>query len=186
MDNFITLTCPTCGGKLQITDDIERFACAHCGNEHIVKRGNGTISLQPVVEGLNKVQIGVDKTASELAIKRLQIEINQIIAQRDQVKAKFTSNFILAGMWPIFIPLSMTLFCFIMNLTSYLDESIQWNIFTLMPCIFGVITIIVVVVVIIVYQRMKKKEAKNWQDYEILISKKVEELRYHQNIVDRI
>jgi len=26
MDNFITLTCPTRGGKLQITSDIERFA----------------------------------------------------------------------------------------------------------------------------------------------------------------
>ncbi|MFL7795121.1 MAG: hypothetical protein AB8I69_23480 [Anaerolineae bacterium] len=27
----ITLTCPSCGGKLQVTNDIDRFACTHCG-----------------------------------------------------------------------------------------------------------------------------------------------------------
>jgi DNA-directed RNA polymerase subunit RPC12/RpoP len=78
VDNFITLTCPTCGGKLQITDDIERFACAHCGNEHIVKRGGGVITLAPVTESLNHIKVGVDKTASELAIKRVKEEIAEI------------------------------------------------------------------------------------------------------------
>jgi ribosomal protein S27AE len=75
MADHITLTCPSCGGKLQITNDIERFACGHCGNEHIVRRGSGIILLAPVVEGLQRVQTGVDKTASELAIKRLKDEI---------------------------------------------------------------------------------------------------------------
>lgn len=37
MPDFVTLSCPTCGGQLQITKDIERFACGHCGNEHIVR-----------------------------------------------------------------------------------------------------------------------------------------------------
>jgi protein-arginine kinase activator protein McsA len=75
MNDFITLTCPSCGGKLQITSDIERFACAHCGNEHHVKRSGGIISLVPLVTELRKVQVGVDRTASELAIKRLREEI---------------------------------------------------------------------------------------------------------------
>jgi predicted RNA-binding Zn-ribbon protein involved in translation (DUF1610 family) len=75
---YITLSCPSCGGKLQITNDMDRFACGHCGNEHIVRRSGGTISLTPVVEGLRKVQNGVDKTASELAIIRLKQEIEKL------------------------------------------------------------------------------------------------------------
>jgi predicted RNA-binding Zn-ribbon protein involved in translation (DUF1610 family) len=41
MSDFVTLTCPNCGGKLQITPDINRFACTHCGNEHIVTLRTG-------------------------------------------------------------------------------------------------------------------------------------------------
>ena len=75
MADFVTLTCPSCGGRLEITKDVERFACAHCGQEHIVKRSGGMVSLSPVVDALKKVGVGVDKTAAELAIVRLQKEI---------------------------------------------------------------------------------------------------------------
>jgi hypothetical protein len=92
MADFVTLTCPTCGGKLQITNDVERFACGYCGNEHIVKRSGGIVSLSPVVEGLSKVQAGVDKTASELAIVRLNGEIGQISSQLNQLLSDRTAE----------------------------------------------------------------------------------------------
>jgi predicted RNA-binding Zn-ribbon protein involved in translation (DUF1610 family) len=41
--SFVTLTCPTCGGKLQIGDGVDRFVCMHCRNEHLVKRHGGAI-----------------------------------------------------------------------------------------------------------------------------------------------
>ena len=85
MADVFSLTCPSCGGKLQITKDIERFACEHCGNEHIVKRSGGVLSLAPVVEGLRKVRVGVDKTASELAIRRLSEEIQQLQLERTTI-----------------------------------------------------------------------------------------------------
>ena len=78
MSSSIVLTCPACGGKLEITNDIERFACAHCGREHVVRRGAGIVSLSPVVDAIKKVETGVDKTASELAIARLQREIDDL------------------------------------------------------------------------------------------------------------
>jgi predicted RNA-binding Zn-ribbon protein involved in translation (DUF1610 family) len=81
MADFVSLSCPSCGGRLKITNDIERFACAYCGIEHIVKRGEGIISLAPVVEGLQRIQSGVDKTASELAIPRLEKEIADLESQ---------------------------------------------------------------------------------------------------------
>ena len=61
MDDFITLTCTSCGGKLEITTDIERFACAHCGTEHLVKRGGGIVSLAPVIEIIRGIKDGTDK-----------------------------------------------------------------------------------------------------------------------------
>jgi ribosomal protein S27E len=86
MSEFITLTCPSCGGKLQITYNVERFACANCGNEHLVKRQGGAIFLTPVVETLQHIQVGTDKTASELAISRLKSEIDEIEKIKREVK----------------------------------------------------------------------------------------------------
>jgi hypothetical protein len=48
MPGSISLTCPSCGHKLQITDEISRFACATCGNECLVIRGGGIVYLKPV------------------------------------------------------------------------------------------------------------------------------------------
>jgi hypothetical protein len=78
MAEFITLSCPSCGNKLQITKDIDKFARAACGNEHIVNRSGGIITLKPVLESINQVREGVDKTASELAIVRLTSEIGSL------------------------------------------------------------------------------------------------------------
>lgn len=84
MADFVTLTCPSCGGKLQITQDIDQFACGYCGNEHMVKRGGGIVALAPLVEGLTRVQAGVDKTAAELAMPRLSREIADLNTRRDR------------------------------------------------------------------------------------------------------
>ena len=92
MSEFVTLSCPSCGGKLQITSDVERFACAHCGKEHLVKRGGGIISIQPLMDGLVKVQAGVDKTASELAIVRLSKEIPALEKDRASKLGEFQAK----------------------------------------------------------------------------------------------
>lgn len=87
MPDFVSLSCPSCGAKLQVTRDLERFACGFCGNELTVRRGGGIISLAPVVEGLERVatgvtrvQQGVDRTASELAIQRLRRDQDELTA----------------------------------------------------------------------------------------------------------
>ncbi len=77
MADFVSLTCPSCNGKLQIGKDLDRFACGYCGTEFVVNRGGGVVSLSPVVEGLKRVERGVDRTASELAIARLKKEISK-------------------------------------------------------------------------------------------------------------
>ncbi len=82
--DFISLSCPNCGGKLEITPDMERFSCKYCGNEQLVRRTGGLVSLAPVVEGLKRVEtkfdqvlIGSDRAAAEQTILRLKGEISQ-------------------------------------------------------------------------------------------------------------
>jgi hypothetical protein len=84
--DFITLGCPSCGGKLELTDDIDQFFCAHCGAEHLVRRGGGTIVLDPVEEGLKQIKTGIDRTASELAIVRLRRDIAALQTQKNNLQ----------------------------------------------------------------------------------------------------
>jgi hypothetical protein len=84
MADFITLSCPTCGGKLHITPDVDRFACVHCGNEHLVKRTGGVVALQPLAESLSSLKDATDRTASEMALRRLSDELAGLKAARTQ------------------------------------------------------------------------------------------------------
>lgn len=80
-----TLTCPSCGGKLQISDKINRFACGYCGNEQIVHRESGIVYLEPIAEDVRHIRTsvegmrgGVDRTAAELANARLTKELSDL------------------------------------------------------------------------------------------------------------
>src|SRR5215211_4009192 len=84
MSDFLSLSCPNCGGSLKITPDIDRFACSFCGREHIVKRGDGIVSLAPMMDALGQVKSSVDKTAAELSIMRLATELEELQASRDR------------------------------------------------------------------------------------------------------
>lgn len=85
MNDFISLSCPSCGARLEITEDINRFICSHCGNEHMIKRAGGIISVTPVVEAIKKVEVGIDRTASELALQRLKSDLAQLESQKKEI-----------------------------------------------------------------------------------------------------
>lgn len=74
MLNSISLKCSNCGANLEITPDMETFACGYCGASQMVTRSGGTVSLRLLTESISRVQAGTDKTAAELAIRRLKEE----------------------------------------------------------------------------------------------------------------
>jgi predicted RNA-binding Zn-ribbon protein involved in translation (DUF1610 family) len=82
---FDFVKCPTCGGRLRISRELERFACLYCGIEHTVRRSGGVIALSLVVDGNGKVQAGTGKTAAELALERLGSEIANLESERQAV-----------------------------------------------------------------------------------------------------
>jgi predicted RNA-binding Zn-ribbon protein involved in translation (DUF1610 family) len=46
MSDFVTLICPACGGKLDISPSTASLVCQFCGAEHIVRREAGNILLE--------------------------------------------------------------------------------------------------------------------------------------------
>src|ERR1051325_912815 len=85
-EHFINLNCANCGAKLNVYDDMQRFACGYCGTEMVVQRRGGTVALKAVTEAIQKVQIGTDKTAAELALVRLRQDRGEIVTQFSAVK----------------------------------------------------------------------------------------------------
>lgn len=80
-DHFIPLSCKYCGANLQVYDDMEYFACGHCGTALIVQRRGGTVNLRGVTQAIQKVQVGTDKTAAELALVRLNGELEAVLRE---------------------------------------------------------------------------------------------------------
>ena len=173
MTNFISLSCPSCGSRLQITNQTEQFLCASCGNEYLVNRKGGIVSIEPVVEGLKEVKVGVDKTASELAIKRLKQEItglekdlrNARGANIDEVKTGFGMGFFgvfitVFGLW-----------------VSDGDAPII--------CI-GIFVLGAIMGFVMGFQALMNGNQSAIDSIKSRLSQKRKELRHHQNIVNKI
>jgi predicted RNA-binding Zn-ribbon protein involved in translation (DUF1610 family) len=92
MPDFITLTCPSCGGKLKVTDQIHLLACRNCGNEHMVHRDAGMIYLAPLTQDVRHIRIGVDKTAAELAVVRLSKELVELNGRLAAIRERPASD----------------------------------------------------------------------------------------------
>lgn len=187
MKEPITLSCPNCGGKLVVTEETDRFVCSYCGNEHIVKRGEGVISLQPVVSGLMKVdyrvanvQQGVDKTASELAIRRLQEEISLLRKDRSKKRSAWTGDRARLGCVAFFVSCFPA---FVFGFVSLFSKILPFPGSTTIGIISFSIPLLVLGYVFYFINLDKKIIEKKQNDLDNLISSKIDELSYHQNIV---
>ena len=96
-DRFINLNCANCGGKLEVYDDMDRFACGYCGTEMLVRRRGGTVSLKAVAEAIENVRKGVDKTAAELAIVRLEKERSELL--ESEKKNDYSVGLLMLGLF---------------------------------------------------------------------------------------
>jgi DNA-directed RNA polymerase subunit RPC12/RpoP len=81
MSNLITLTCPSCGGRLEVTNNTERYVCAHCGNEHLVDPGVRAESLAKEVDDLKSVS-GILRLKDEIEVlEHRRSELDQQIGK---------------------------------------------------------------------------------------------------------
>lgn len=80
---ILSLKCVNCGAGLDVRQEINTFACSYCGAQQEVERSGGIVSLRRLEESLDAVKSGTSRTASELALSRLQADVSSIYTQRD-------------------------------------------------------------------------------------------------------
>ena len=61
MDEYVLISCPTCGGNIKILDYKKRYNCDYCGNEIIIRSGSN-----------------LDQSITKLAITSLSDQINDL------------------------------------------------------------------------------------------------------------
>jgi hypothetical protein len=81
MDKAIAMGCPNCGAGLEITSDLETFACAYCGSTIKVTRHGGTVSLNQLEQAINGIKTSTDRIAAELALERLGGELCEVTSE---------------------------------------------------------------------------------------------------------
>ena len=79
------MKCPHCGAALEITDELERFACSYCGAQQLVQRTGGIVALKLVGDAISRVQQGTDRTAAELAVRRLREDLEAYKVKKIQL-----------------------------------------------------------------------------------------------------
>ncbi len=82
----LSLKCPSCGAALEITSEMDRFACGFCGTEQIVQRQGGTVALRLLGDAISRVQFGTDRTAAELTLRRLREDMAALEQERLHVQ----------------------------------------------------------------------------------------------------
>ena len=93
MSDFITLSCPSCGARLQVNKEKGTYTCEYCGVDHLIRPENQVVVTQNSdPEEMKSIKKVMDKTNSEMAIKRLSEEIKEIDQKIAEVKAKNTEK----------------------------------------------------------------------------------------------
>jgi hypothetical protein len=184
--DFITLSCPNCGGKLQVTAEMDRFACPYCGHEHIVRRAGGTVSLEPVLTKLNQISADIngmgggishmtavaEKQAAEAAIKRLKEEIEELHKRLALLENNATTIWLIFGIGAVVLAMSI----FVLWL-DHGETGILKAIFYPGAFIGGLLTVAGLISVITVSQSRAKEEK---QIYAKIQQKEQEINRNHQ------
>src|SRR5665648_1133267 len=68
MENFISLICPSCGGRINFHDYKKKYFCEFCGNEVIVKTGSD-----------------LDKSINQFAIASLTEQISDLNSDKQKL-----------------------------------------------------------------------------------------------------
>lgn len=179
MVDIISVACPSCGARVKRTDDFERVQCEYCGNELFVDWSNGNISLVKFERSLRDMKSGVDKTASELAIVRLEKEIKQLSKEIDNIDPEYKEE-------PVKFIESASFQLLAMFLVLQLAINISDD--TGFGTIFGCSSIIILAIVVAyIINRGKhynyRNNSKHYRELKEKLDQKKQALNRHRDIV---
>ena len=71
MSDFISLTCPSCGGNVEIREYNKKYLCSFCGNDVVIRAGSE-----------------LEKSINQIAIGELSFSINELNQQKQDLYKK--------------------------------------------------------------------------------------------------
>ncbi len=136
---LITLTCPTCGTKFRLIDDVQLLVCTRCGNKHLVHRGGEATYMAPIAQDVRILHAGIDKTSANMAVTRLTHEVAILNDWLEDVAVHYDYEW--AECPTSIIVLALTGIALILSLPS-----IAWGLFNggdvLSPVLMGAIGVV--------------------------------------------
>ncbi len=93
MANFITLACPSCGGRLRRTAEVGWFVCEHCNYEHLIKHRDKVVASAPSITQEERLRLRQEMmrplSPSEklLAAQRAKSEIATLEKEVESLKS---------------------------------------------------------------------------------------------------
>ena len=76
MSKIVSVKCAACGAVLSVQENSKVFKCEYCGSEHLAMPDEGDIAGQ-----LEQISPSLERAASEMAIKRLKDELEDLDRQ---------------------------------------------------------------------------------------------------------
>jgi hypothetical protein len=90
--NVVPLSCPSCGAQGNIRLGDNGYTCLYCSSQFSIVMNQGEVSLGPLEKYVSKISGNIDKTASELAINRLQGEIASLNEKKKLLEIEITNT----------------------------------------------------------------------------------------------
>lgn len=82
MTEITKLLCPACGAKIELKGNSGQITCAYCGTQLQIENHKGAIAAMPPALPVNNVKSTIDRTASEIEIKKIKEEITFLQTQQ--------------------------------------------------------------------------------------------------------
>jgi hypothetical protein len=80
---LISLKCKNCGADVHVSQGTDHFFCTYCRSEHRVEYSKG----HQLVATAQAIQQGTDRTAAELALPRLEKELQELSIKQEAMRA---------------------------------------------------------------------------------------------------
>lgn len=94
----VSLKCASCGAALQVTPDLDLFACRYCGVQQQVHHSGGTVALKLLEAVVQDVQKNTERAASELTVRRLREDVSKIEDELGELEKKRNAAVTFTGM----------------------------------------------------------------------------------------